>query len=780
MERDAGDGQTESPIMWEYKLPAPPTPFQDPAQSPLDKLQIASESELSRSTRSSMSTDSLQQNKSTDEENFAKDSPRSSIDCQESEAETSAEISIKEDCGVKEVALKLHRGLELLGETTTEEPSLDDAAIEEVVNVAEENKVVLQSSDPEAKPYGIESTTDEPLSQPSSLPPVPSTLPPIDSDDDFPQPDMQFSIATYTVRVSKDSTYERKLARSGLPEEVSENIIKPTDDSQKEVNSPLPIVTETKEQEMVADPVKAEENSGNSPAPAAGQLPLPMLNADFIQQFQNALHSITDPKARALQEEFLRLQQQFLTLQMQAVVQQNSAVTVESAPVESAPVNISTHHSGTTKLKEKTVVIEVPTATDLQAEPLVEADSKQNQLVESPVEPPLKITNQAQEQLPKQEIELETPVYRYSGPPQVKLDTWKPGRPRSEVIDFSRSSSFNVPLVPVETKIDVPVIGTVAATVLAMDTNTSSPTVANIPEEVVLPVQMSRIPEEESKIKPIVSEVEEILAVREKIEHIESSSNNSSNCTSPVLKPIVLRKSSFITARPFEARPVSMPIRRPNFTPMVIQPVPFVFGKIRAPEVRGFASLPPDNRVEMQGIRMTGPTGVIPFSAVNKNRSVAPVSKENPTIVIRNKLIQSARRPSAEINGMPLKSEDSPDQVEDTFAEEKESASVVLETRRATSFTRPLSMPMSSSLLLAAGAGGAVNKPQPLSPEISNQPIAAQQTVISGADPSTTAGRRSLSSKFVRKVDPREELLNSIRSFANGGSLKKTGASLNK
>lgn len=781
MERDAGDGQTESPIMWEYKLPAPPTPFQDPAQSPLDKLQIASESELSRSTRSSMSTDSLQQNKSTDEENFAKDSPRSSIDCQESEAETSAEISIKEDCGVKEVALKLHRGLELLGETTTEEPSLDDAAIEEVVNVAEENKVVLQSSDdPEAKPYGIESTTDEPLSQPSSLPPVPSTLPPIDSDDDFPQPDMQFSIATYTVRVSKDSTYERKLARSGLPEEVSENIIKPTDDSQKEVNSPLPIVTETKEQEMVADPVKAEENSGNSPAPAAGQLPLPMLNADFIQQFQNALHSITDPKARALQEEFLRLQQQFLTLQMQAVVQQNSAVTVESAPVESAPVNISTHHSGTTKLKEKTVVIEVPTATDLQAEPLVEADSKQNQLVESPVEPPLKITNQAQEQLPKQEIEPETPVYRYSGPPQVKLDTWKPGRPRSEVIDFSRSSSFNVPLVPVETKIDVPVIGTVAATVLAMDTNTSSPTVANIPEEVVLPVQMSRIPEEESKIKPIVSEVEEILAVREKIEHIESSSNNSSNCTSPVLKPIVLRKSSFITARPFEARPVSMPIRRPNFTPMVIQPVPFVFGKIRAPEVRGFASLPPDNRVEMQGIRMTGPTGVIPFSAVNKNRSVAPVSKENPTIVIRNKLIQSARRPSAEINGMPLKSEDSPDQVEDTFAEEKESASAVVETRRATSFTRPLSMPMSSSLLLAAGAGGAVNKPQPLSPEISNQPIAAQQTVISGADPSTTAGRRSLSSKFVRKVDPREELLNSIRSFANGGSLKKTGASLNK
>lgn len=269
----------------------------------------------------------------------------------------------------------------------------------------------------------------------------------------------------------------------------------------------------------------------------------------------------------------------------------------------------------------------------------------------------------------KEEIEFEAPVYRYSGPPQVKLDTWKPGRPRSEVIDFSRSSSFNVPLAPVEKKIDSSVIGTVAATVLAMDSNISGPivasipSVASIPEEVVLPIQVARIPEEESKIKPIVSEVEEILAVREKIEHIESSSSNSSNCTSPVLKPIVLRKSSFITARPFEARPVSMPIRRPNFTPMVIQPVPFVFGKIRAPEVRGFASLPPDNRIEMQGIRMAGPTGVVPFSAVNKNRSVAPVSKENPTIVIRNKLIESARRPSAELNGIPVKSEDSPDQV---------------------------------------------------------------------------------------------------------------------
>jgi len=90
-----------------------------------------------------------------------------------------------------------------------------------VVEEEEEKVVVLQPTDPEAKPYGVESTTDEPLSlEPTSLPPVPSTLPPCDSDDDsIGQPDMRFSIATYTVRVNKDSTYEKKLARSGSPEE---------------------------------------------------------------------------------------------------------------------------------------------------------------------------------------------------------------------------------------------------------------------------------------------------------------------------------------------------------------------------------------------------------------------------------------------------------------------------------------------------------------------------------------------------------------------------------
>lgn len=101
-----------------------------------------------------------------------------------------------------------------------------------------------------------------------------------------------------------------------------------------------------------------------------------------------------DPKARALQEEFLRLQQQFLTLQMQAVVQQSAAITTESTTV-----NISTHHSDTTKLKEKTVVIDAPIVVDVKIEPLVEADSKHSQLVESPVEPPLNITDSTKQQL---------------------------------------------------------------------------------------------------------------------------------------------------------------------------------------------------------------------------------------------------------------------------------------------------------------------------------------------------------------------------------------------
>lgn len=97
-------------------------------------------------------------------------------------------------------------------------------------------------------------------------------------------------------------------------------------------------------------------------------------------------------------------------------------------------------------------------------------------------------------------------------------------------------------------------------------------------------------------------------------------------------------------------------------------------------------------------------------------------------------------------------------------------------------------MPMSSSLLLAA----AVNNNSKHSTEsvIPNPPPVPHSTIDSPPPPPPVptptahsghsvaiqlqpAARRSLSSKFTRRLDPKEELLNSIRDFANGGSLRK-------
>ena len=106
----------------------------------------------------------------------------------------------------------------------------------------------------------------------------------------------------------------------------------------------------------------------------------------------------------------------------------------------------------------------------------------------------------------------------------------------------------------------------------------------------------------------------------------------------------VMRKSSFLTARPFDLhRAVAhLPIKRPNFAPAVILPVPAVARRFhqsgRAPEVRGFASLPPggdDPLASSNGrSRSTSPT--------------APLVADKPTTLIRNQLIQSARRPSGD------------------------------------------------------------------------------------------------------------------------------------
>ena len=98
-----------------------------------------------------------------------------------------------------------------------------------------------------------------------------------------------------------------------------------------------------------------------------------------------------DPKARALQEEFLRLQQQFLTLQMQAAVQQNVI------PVSSESTSVAAH-SEAIKSEKKVVVIDVPKFLDPPIEFSVESDSKQIQLVESPAEIPLKTIDPIEDQ----------------------------------------------------------------------------------------------------------------------------------------------------------------------------------------------------------------------------------------------------------------------------------------------------------------------------------------------------------------------------------------------
>lgn len=272
--------------------------------------------------------------------------------------------------------------------------------------------------------------------------------------------------------------------------------------------------------------------------------------------------------------------------------------------------------------------------------------------------------------------EVDEPVvYRYTGPPQVKMETWKPGRPRSEVMDYSRSSSFNVPLAKKEvtkkaTPVPAPILtGAQEAsssitpqptTPLATPPPPPMPPVTEapppVPEEIVLAPVIEEVVKSREEVKV---DVVEGVSVREKVEQVESNNGG---------KPAVMRKSSFLTARPFEAnRPVSMPIKRPNFTPMVIQPVPFVSRKIRAPEVRGFASLP---YVDLETTSKTprnstpSPTAepTIVSASSGKGRWVAQASQENPTIVIRNKLIESARRPSAELNGSPLKVEISSNQ----------------------------------------------------------------------------------------------------------------------
>lgn len=205
--------------------------------------------------------------------------------------------------------------------------------------------------------------------------------------------------------------------------------------------SVVPVVAEqpTIKPEMAADPVKV---AGSSDV-VNTQSTLPMINADFIQQFQNALHSISgrrrlidtvgvrfdcfifsflfrmllDPKARTLQEEFLRLQQQLLTLQMQAIVQQSNtlianatesvpvvdkievapvAEKIEAVPVTQNPkpvtivdtVDATVVPSDRIQIEEKTIEVEISKAVtiELRKESSVEVVSEPSDIVQPPVQ----------------------------------------------------------------------------------------------------------------------------------------------------------------------------------------------------------------------------------------------------------------------------------------------------------------------------------------------------------------------------------------------------------
>ena len=96
---------------------------------------------------------------------------------------------------------------------------------------------------------------------------------------------------------------------------------------------------------------------------------------------------------------------------------------------------------------------------------------------------------------------------------------------------------------------------------------------------------------------------------------------------------------------------------------------------------------------------------------------------------------------------------------------------------------RPLSMPVSSSLLLAAAAQvklepiPATSVPPPPAPPPA--PVLPSAPVKWTADAPREPRRPGLASKFQPKVDPREELLNSIRKFTETGRIGLKKVKLN-
>ena len=206
LEGNVANGPAESPVLWEYKLPSPPTPFQD-SRFPSDVVDPLADS----SRHSSMSTDSLQDN-SFDEDKSPRPGPDSGLGA--------PSASSPSTIGDEAVKMTLMHGSELMQESVTEE--LQTATIV-IRDKRGSGSVFVLPKDPLDNQYGAESTTDELIqSPPASLPPLPSTSPPSYSDEDDDEENgldgLRFSISTYNRRVERDSTYDKKLSRSDSPE----------------------------------------------------------------------------------------------------------------------------------------------------------------------------------------------------------------------------------------------------------------------------------------------------------------------------------------------------------------------------------------------------------------------------------------------------------------------------------------------------------------------------------------------------------------------------------
>merc|ERR1712071_344552 len=258
---------------------------------------------------------------------------------------------------------------------------------------------------------------------------------------------------------------------------------------------------------------------------------------------------------------------------------------------------------------------------------------------------------------------------------------------------------------------------------------------------------------------PVNREIEPVEKAVERVVEVKNVNGNVS----------VMRKSSFLTARPFEARPVQLPIKGPNFAPMVFHPSRMQ----RAPEVRGFAALPSTSSdatlSPSSPLSSSSSPSSFPYyktsPTAGKVRPVSfsiPEKHESGTSLIRNQLIQSAKRPSAEIN--------------DFYVDERHSPRSPLSMNAITEKSedkmappRPQAMPVSSSLLLAAAAAASASA----AAIVSLPPLPPIEPVGSVKKLSSEVKSSSLS-RFERKPDPREDLLLSIREFTNRGALRQT------